>query len=95
MSVLGCKEVVMSVDKNVLENILVRSMGLLGKGKAEEVAKKAGIRLMPSGDIEVESSPDEVLENLIRNIVKEGGIIAKIAIKNMSRQYNFSMPQGL
>ncbi len=95
MSVLGCKEVVMSVDKNVLENILVRSMGLLGKSKAEEVAKKAGIRLMPSGDIEVESSPDEVLENLIRNIVKEGGIIAKIAIKNMSRQYNFSMPQGI
>ncbi len=85
----------MSVDKKVVENILVRSMGLLGKQKAEEVAKRAGITLVPSGDIEIEGSLDKVLEELIKNIVKEGGIIAKIAIKNMSRQYNFSMPQGL
>ena len=85
----------MSVDKSVLENVLVRSMGLLGKEKAEEVARKSGIRLLGSGSIDISSDPEKVLETLIRNIVAEGGVIAKIAVKNMSRQYNFPMPQGI
>ncbi len=85
----------MSIDQKVLEDVLVRSMGLLGKEKAEEVAKRSGINLLVSGAIELSEPPDKALENLIRNVVAEGGIIAKIAVKNMSRQYNFPMPQGI
>ena len=82
----------MSVDKSILENVLVRSMGILGKDKAEEVARAVGIKFLPSGDIDISGSPDKILNDLIRNIIKEGGVIAKIAVKNMSRQYDFSMP---
>ncbi len=85
----------MSIDQKVLEDVLIRSMGLLGKDKAEEVAKKSGIDLLSSGNINVSEPLDKVLEKLIRNIVAEGGIIAKIAVKNMSRQYNFPMPSGI
>ncbi len=85
----------MSVDKSVVENVLVRSMGLLGKEKAEEVAERSGIKLLSTGSIDISTDPEKVLEELIRNIVAEGGVIAKIAVKNMSRQYNFPMPQGI
>ena len=85
----------MSVDKKVLENVIIRSAGLLGIKKAEEVASKLGIKLLSTGAVEFSGDPDELLDALIRNIVAEGGVIAKIAIKNMSRQYNFPMPEDL
>ena len=85
----------MSVDKKILEDILIRSMGILGKEKAEEVAKRSGIVLLSTGDIDIPEASDQVLENLIRNIIEEGGVIAKIAVKNMSQQYNFPMPSGV
>ncbi len=85
----------MSVDRKVLENVLIRSAGLLGIKRVEEVAKELGIKLLSTGSVEFSGDPDALLDALIRNIVAEGGVIAKIAIKNMSRQYNFPMPEDI
>ena len=85
----------MSIDKEILENIFMRSMGILGKEKTEEMAKISGINLLPTGEIEISKPYDEALRIFINNIIKEGGIVAKIAMKNMSKQYNFPMPKDI
>ncbi len=81
------------VDIELIEKILIRGAGLVGMQKMEEISKKAGIDMTPfSENIKLNLPPEKVLEILIRDLMKEGGVIAKIAIKNMSKQYNFEMP---
>jgi hypothetical protein len=81
------------VDVELIEKMLMRGAGLVGMQKMEEIGKKAGIDMTSfSENIKLNLPPEKVLEILIKGLLKEGGVIAKIAVKNMSKQYNFEMP---
>jgi hypothetical protein len=81
------------VDTELIEKMLMRGAGLVGMKKMEEIGKKSGIDMdSPSGNLKLNLPPEKVLETLVKGLLKEGGVIAKIAVKNMSKQYNFEMP---
>ena len=80
------------VNAELIEKVLLRGAGLVGRNNIEDIAKKAGIKFAASGDITLLAPADKVLDSLIKALIEKGGVIAKIAIKNMSKQYNFELP---
>ena len=81
------------VDVELIEKILMRGAGLVGMKKMEEISKKSGIDMSStSGKLKLLLPEEEVLKSLVKGLLSEGGVIARIAVKNMSKQYNFEMP---
>ncbi len=81
------------VDNELIKKIILRGMGLVGKANIDKIISNLGIEFSESGSIILPKSPEEVLKDLIRSLVKEGGTIVKITLKSMSKQYGFEFPK--
>ncbi len=80
------------VDVELIEKVLLRGAGLVGRQNIESIAAQAGIKFSSNGSIVLSKPPKAVLDALVKALIDKGGVIAKIAVKNMSKQYNFEMP---
>ena len=81
------------VDSELVEKIIFRGTALVGKDNIDKIISNLGIKFSHSGSIILPKSPEEVLKDLIESLVKNGGVIAKITLKNMSKQYGFEFPK--
>jgi hypothetical protein len=81
------------IDNKLIERVLFRGAGLVGRKNIEEIATKAGIKFSNTGDIELPENIEEAFKKLLIGILKKGGVIAKISLQNMAKQYDFELPK--
>ncbi|MGR3319663.1 MAG: hypothetical protein ACUZ8O_14440 [Candidatus Anammoxibacter sp.] len=74
-----------SID-DITKAIIDRTSGIVDKLKAERVYKASGIEIDDNGNISISKNAEETLDSLIKNLINEGGIIAKIMLNNLSKE---------
>lgn len=73
----------MMTTEEITKTIVDRTRGIVDENKAEKVYKASGIEIHDNGKISLSKNAEETLDSLIENLNNEGGIIAKIMLRNL------------
>ena len=68
----------------IIKAVVERTSGIIDKKRVEKIYEASGIRFDKYGNILIKSNASDTLNSLIKNLIIEGGVIAKIMLHNLS-----------
>ena len=68
----------------IIKAVVERTRGIIDKKRVEKIYEASGIRFDKYGNILIKSNASDTLNSLIKNLIIEGGVIAKIMLHNLS-----------
>lgn len=82
--------------KELIETVIRREMGILGPEKTLAVAKEAGLRVTPQGEVLTYNVGKDDLGRLMEKFKEKNGIVTvigcKVAVMRMAREYGLELP---
>lgn len=81
----------MTKFEEITKTIVDRSKRIIDEIKAEKVYKASGIEIDINGNISINKPAEETLNCLVKNLISEGGVIAKIMLHNLSKEKGFKI----
>ncbi len=70
--------------EDTIRTVIDRTNGIVERNMSKRACKESGISFDNHGNIKISEKADETLNNLIKNLVNEGGVIAKITLHNLA-----------
>ena len=81
----------MTKFEEITRTIIDRSKGIVDDIKAKKAYKASGIEIDLNGKISINKPGEETLNCLVKNLIIEGGVIAKIMLHNLSLEKGFKI----